>query len=122
MHAKQEGMMNRRSSERINVSLDAEIISGGLNYTASTKNISEIGVCVNTAPTDLVIHFPAEIIIELRLRSISGDFLSLNCKLAWAMNTLLNDKAYSLGMEVMNPPSEYKKLYKNALAGRILVH
>ena len=105
--------MERRQSKRITVSLNAERISGNSKKAVMIENISESGISMMTAPAKTAARFKPGIDVRLKLRLTTGDILNLNCKVRWSYPKEADDDfASNVGLEVIDPPPEYRKFVK----------
>ncbi len=102
--------MERRRSKRIILSLEAELISGDTSYDGLIGNISEDGIYMRTMPTKTSIDtFTPGTNFELKFQLPSEEKLSLHCIVKWSHKTPPHGLTYSMGMEIIDPPPEYKK-------------
>jgi hypothetical protein len=100
--------VKKRVGKRINIGLDAEFDSSCM---ALTENISEGGIYVKIACTE-----PASIIkpgtqLKLIIELPSGKLLDLACKKIWSNRNTSNSLIEHIGVEIINPPDEYKYFY-----------
>ncbi len=109
--------MEKRYSRRFNVFLKAALLSAGACYEGFVGNISENGMYVRIRRADAGINFTPEMTFDLSLILPSEETLNLRCRPVWAYEIpIINQpgrSAYNLGLEVINPVSGYKDLYKN---------
>jgi len=106
--------MERRRSNRKIVSIKAELISGDTSCSAFIENINEDGVYIVTRPERTGIDFTPGKTFEVRFQIPSSKTINLRCKLIWAYKTPPHGLTNSIGMEIIDPPAEYKKFF-NAL-------
>ncbi len=111
--------MERRRAERITYNLDANIISSGNTFTGSIENVSEDGVeYILTSLLDTSKDFTPDKIITLNFRAPTGETINLKCEVKWFARTSPNDNAsLTMGMRIINPPSEYTTLINSLNAG-----
>jgi hypothetical protein len=105
--------MNKRSSKRIPVRLEAYIFSGEKTYMGFIDNVSEGGfqyliVTTIQAPKD----FKPEKIIQLLFQIPSGETLKLFCKVKWYLKSSTDKKPATLGIEIIDPSSKFKEFIK----------
>lgn len=101
--------MEKRRSERIFENLDAEIISGGVSYPGIIMNFSEEGLYLVTATAKNVIDITPSALLQLKCKLPTGGNLSMDCEVKWFQTkTSPHGVTFSLGMEIKNPPQEYK--------------
>jgi len=102
--------MERRRARRVTINLKAERISCINDCSVFIENISETGIYIITAPEKKSNYVPGtEMDLELELST--GKTINLNCNVKWAENSTDN-KSKSVGLEIINPPSEYKEFLK----------
>ncbi len=101
--------MEKRRSRRKIVSLEAELISGGISYKGFIGNISGDGIYIRTAPTKTTINFAPKTTLELKFQLPSGETLNLHCKVIWSYKTPPHGLTYSMGVKIIDPPPKYKE-------------
>jgi len=104
--------MEKRSLKRKIVTLKAEIVSCGKSYAGFIENISEDGIYMITAPTETEISFLTGTTLGLKFQLPSGGTQNLHCKVMWSYKTPPHGLTHSIGMEIINPPPEYKEFLK----------
>jgi len=102
--------MERRRAERKTVNLKAERISCTENCSVFIENLSESGIYMITAPNNHDYVPGTEVDLELELNN--GNIINLNCHVKWAIDNSLEDRTNSVGLEIIDPPSEYKEFLK----------
>jgi hypothetical protein len=105
--------MDKRSSKRIPVRLEAYIFSGDKTYVGFIDNVSEGGfeyLIVTTihAPKD----FKLENIIQLYFQIPSGETLRLFCKVKWYLKKSSDKKTATLGIEIIDPSPKFKEFIR----------
>jgi len=104
--------MERRQAERVTVNLKAERISCTNNCSVFIENLSESGIYMTTAPAKNNEFLPGkELDLELELNT--GKTINLNCNVKWAVDNSPEDLTKSVGLEIIDPPSEYREFVKN---------
>jgi len=102
--------MERRRARRVTINLKAERISCINDCSVFIENISETGIYLITAPEKKNTYIPGtEMDLELELST--GKTINLNCNVKWAENST-DEKSKSVGLEIINPPLEYKDFLK----------
>ncbi len=110
--------MERRRSERITYNLEANVIFAGNTFVGSIANVSEDGVeYLLTSLPDMTEDFTPDKIIDLNFRAPTGETINLKCEVKWFHRTSPNDKSLTLGMRIINPPSEYTALLNSLNSG-----
>lgn len=105
--------MERRHSERIQVHLKAERISGDSGQSILIENMSESGICMITAPSTHSVSFHPGTEVVLKLELSTGETLDINCRVVWSyQKTPPDGLTNSVGMKVIEPPLKYKELIK----------
>ncbi len=105
--------MEKRYSKRIIVTLKAELISHGINYKGFIENVSENGLYIVTAPTETPASFIPDMPCEIKFQLPSGEALNLHCKVIWSYKTPPHGLTNSIGLEIIDPTSEYIESLKN---------
>ncbi|KPJ98399.1 MAG: hypothetical protein AMK71_11470 [Nitrospira bacterium SG8_35_4] len=100
--------MNKRVKKRINIGLDAAF---GSSCMALTENISEGGIYVKIACTETAANIRPGAMVNLALELPSGKLLTLKCKKVWSNKNTSNSLIEHIGVEIINPPDEYKFFY-----------
>ena len=104
--------MERRRASRVTVNLKAERISCTRDCSVFIENLSESGIYMTTAPAKNNEFVPGtELDLELELNS--GKIINLNCNVKWAIDNSPSDPTSSVGLEIIDPPSEYREFVKN---------
>jgi hypothetical protein len=100
--------MEKRRFKRFRVSLNAERISGNEKYGVFIENISEIGIHILTTHSQAhKVYLPGRE-IDLIFRFSSGRSMNLRCRVKWSHpKTPPEDLTDSIGLEVINPPTQY---------------
>lgn len=101
----------RRASKRVTVNLKAERISCTDNCSVFIENISETGIYMITAPGKKN-EFRPGTELDLELELSSGKTINLNCNVKWSFETSPEDSTKSVGLEIIDPPREYKEFLK----------
>jgi hypothetical protein len=109
-------MVEKRQGSRIPISLDAEIVSGGKSYFGIILNFSEEGLYMVTATANTVIDITPSTILELKCTLPSDTRLEMKCEVKWFQTKPSpHGTSFSMGMEIVNPPKEYKEFVSTAL-------
>ncbi|MBI5099457.1 MAG: PilZ domain-containing protein [Nitrospirae bacterium] len=104
--------MERRQARRVTVNLKAERISCTKDCSVFIENLSESGIYMTTAPAKSNEYVPGtELDLELELNT--GKIINLNCHVKWAFDNSPDDITKSVGLEIVDPPSEYKEFVKS---------
>ncbi|RJQ48162.1 MAG: PilZ domain-containing protein [Nitrospiraceae bacterium] len=102
--------MEKRRHKRIFENLDAEIINGNIRYQGIIMNFSEDGLYMITATSNKVVEFGNKSQVKLKCRLPSGEELTMKCEIKWFQTkSSPHGTSFSMGMEIINPPSKYKK-------------
>ena len=105
--------MDKRKSERKVDSLDAEIICGDVSYPGIIMNFSSEGLYLVTATANTVVDITPCTTIQLKCTLPSGINLEMDCEVKWFQTrTSPHGVSFSLGMEIKDPPNEYKEFLK----------
>ncbi len=103
--------MERRRAKRHTVKLKAERLSCTHNCSVFIENLSERGIHLITTPPEKKDYITGSE-IDLRFELKSGDEIKLNCNVKWAYNNSSQDMTNSVGLEIVDPPAEYREFLK----------
>ncbi len=103
--------MERRRAKRLTVNLKAERISCTKNCSVFIENLSETGISMITSPTSNKVYVTGSA-IHLKLKLLTGDTIKLNCNVKWYYDNSSEDMTNSVGLEIVDPPDEYKAFLK----------
>ncbi len=105
--------MDKRKSERLTDSLDVEVVSGGVSYSGLVLNFSGEGLYMVTATTYDVVEIAPASQIELKCKLPDGQSIMMNCEVKWFQTKPSPyGVAFSMGMEIKDPPKEYTDFLK----------
>jgi hypothetical protein len=105
-----------RIRKRIPVLLDGELISNRGNYDAIINNISENGIYAKIPLNEREKNHSLDLdFFSLKLQLPTGDLVNLNCTKKWSYHISPGSLIEHIGIEVINPPQQYKKLFKNLI-------
>ena len=104
--------MPKRRSKRIAVILDAEIILNEISYAGVIQNISREGICILTLPAESPVECTTGTKVELHIKPTAEEILKLHCVVIWEEKISPESLSNKIGMEIINPPSEYEDLLK----------
>jgi len=105
-----------RIRKRIPVLLDGEFVSHSGHCTAIINNISENGIYVKTPLNERGKNSQLESNnLFLILPLPTGDFVRLNCTKKWSYQISPGSMIEHIGIEIINPPEQYKKYYKSLM-------
>ncbi len=104
--------MEKRLSKRLRVKLNARCVSIDVCHATYVENVSEEGVFIQTAPADTKIDFTSGMPVELQIQLHSGETITLNCEIRWAYQNPPDGMSSSVGMKIIDPPSQYKEFLK----------
>ena len=103
--------MERRRARRLTVNLKAERISCTKNCSVFIENLSETGISMITTPSNRNVYEPG-LGINIKLKLSTGDTIKLNCNVKWYYDNSSEDMTNSVGLEIVDPPVEYKEFLK----------
>ncbi len=104
--------MGKRTTKRIPVSLEADLVSGNIIYKAFIANISEKGLCVIAAPGEKDFANCGERTFTVKIHISSGQCLKLQCKVTRSTEDVSKHSLKKMGLEIPDPPAEFKEFYK----------
>lgn len=105
--------MEKRASERISDSLDAEIKIDGMNYSGIIMNYSEEGLFLVSATLYEVDEVDEKTEMEVTCTLPSEEKVDLRCEVKW-----FNKKdspfgvSLNVGMKILHPPEKYTEFIK----------
>jgi len=100
--------MERRGAKRLVVNLKAERLSCTKNCSVFIENLSDTGIYMITAPSKNRDYEPGGRLL-LKLELATGKTLNLQCNVKWSFDNSPEDLTNSVGLEILNPPDEYRK-------------
>ena len=103
--------MERRGANRLVVNLKAERLSCTKNCSVFIENLSDTGIYMITAPSKSKDYEPGRKLL-LKLELASGKTFNLHCNVKWSYDNSPEDLTNSVGLEILNPPEEYKHFVK----------
>ena len=105
--------MEKRVSERISDSLDAEITLDGVNYSGIIMNYSDEGLFLVSATLYDVDEVDEHTEMEIRCTLPSEEKVNLKCEVKWSNK---KDSPFgvslNMGMKILDPPEKYMKFIK----------
>jgi hypothetical protein len=105
--------MDRRRSKRLTVNLKAERLTCSNDCSVFIENLSETGIQMITAPAGNATLFIPGAPVELKLKTAEGNTIKLECNVKWSYDNTEEDLTNSVGLEIIDPPFEYKEFIKN---------
>lgn len=96
--------MEKRRAKRILPGFKAEIIHNGKSYTAVIDDLCEYGLCVITSRIKPATDLQIDTKIEIRFRPHPKEMLTFVGTIKWLNKIYLEDFAYRIGMEIIDPP------------------
>lgn len=105
---------NNRQHKRIPVTLNAEVVSDGKRYEGIIGNVSEegLGYTLTTFIKTPAVFIPKGS-VEIFVRIPRGEApLRLDCEVRWFLNPSTDKKSIIMGMQILEPPEEYKEWIK----------
>ena len=104
----------KRRARRIDDNLDAKIISAGKTFSGIVMNFSEDGLYMVTAAANNLVDITPSTLVELKCKLPSDKKISLKCEVKWFQTkTSPHGLAFSMGMEILNPPRDYINFIEN---------
>lgn len=105
--------MDKRTCKRIPIGIEADIISDYRNHAAFIGNLSPRGLHLITVYMEDDKDFIRETDIDLHFQTHTGEKLNLHCKKRWSYAITPNSLINRVGMEIIDPPAQYKKFITN---------
>ena len=112
------GVMERQVRKA--VKLPANLIVAGKKHSGFVINISEKGAgmfVINTTFPESTINCTKGSLLKLEVQSTLGVYFTLQCRIRWLKikKCSSNVMTTSMGMEVIDPPPSFIKLFKSLL-------
>lgn len=105
--------VNTRRSRRIKVSLKAEHATENATRPVFIENVSEQGLHMVSLHRDAEEPFRPGKYVDLKLRLSSGEAIPLRCEVRWtSAKTPPDGVTDSVGLEIIDPPSQYVSFVK----------
>ncbi len=92
------------------VALKAELKSGKLICKGSIESISKNNIYFLSGPTDSSAMFPPGADLELKIFPYSDNPIQIDGIIKWSYRTPPHGYTNSIGIELKNPPVEYKNI------------
>ncbi len=105
--------MERRRTKRLSVNLKAERLSCSKDCSVFIENLSETGIQMISAPAKKKDLFVPGSEVEIKLKTSGGETIKLQCNVKWAYDNSQEDMTNSVGLEIVDPPFQYKEFIKN---------
>ena len=102
--------MERRTTLRIPVNFEVDVIWSNKTSKAFIVGISEKGLYVITDSKDLIENATA---LTVKFTVPQGEDLVLSCEVAWT-DKRAGNSLREMGLKIINPPSEFSKFYKSS--------
>lgn len=111
-HMKGVSVPQRRSYKRLPFGFRAELVAHSVIYEAFVENISENGMNIKIVQisSDHNLDYVSD--VALKIHPTFGRRIDLNGRKKWSSKISPNSIIESIGIEIIDPPPEYKKLYK----------
>ena len=102
------------------VKLTTNLIVAGKKHSGYIINISSKGVgmfVINTTFPESIINCTKGSLLKLEVESTLGAYLSLQCRIRWLRIKKCSSRGMttSMGMEVIDAPPSFVKIFKNLL-------
>ena len=92
-------------------SFKAKLISDKV-YPAIVENLSGNGLYLRAASNESTSELTPGKTLKVNFNSDSGEEISILCRILWSYKTPPHGITDSLGMEVIDPPSNYEEFFK----------
>lgn len=104
--------MADRVFKRVLVNIEAEIISSSVSYPAFIRNISEYGIHAKIANPEHRRFSKSEAAVDLKFQLPTGEPVYLLCRKKWAYKNTSNSFIENVGIEIIDPPDEYRNFFR----------
>ena len=102
--------MFQRSQKRLPFGFRAELIAFNVTYEAFVENISENGMNLKIVQISSDHNFEYISDVALKIHPAFGERIDLNGRKKWSSKNSPNSVIESIGIEIIDPPPEYKHL------------
>jgi hypothetical protein len=102
------------SHKRLLFGFRAELVANNIKYEAFVENISEKAMNLKIVQISSDHNFEFISNVLLKIHPTFGKRIDLNGRKKWSSKKSPNSIIESIGIEIINPPPEYKKLYQVA--------
>ena len=107
----------KRTSKRLPVHLEAEVIYNNEACVAFIKNISNHSIYVKLAHIKRPLHDMPKTDVILKLQLHTGRVLYLKCKKIWSDKNTPHSVFEHVAVEIIDPPKEYLDFYHTLYRG-----
>ena len=104
--------MLQRSHMRLPFGYRAELVAYNVTYEAFVENISENGMNLKIIQISPDHNFEYISDVSLKIHPVFGKRINLNGRKIWSSKNSPKSVIESIGIEVIDPPQAYKKLYE----------
>ena len=104
--------MLQRAHKRFPFGFRAELVAYNVTYEAFVENISENGMNLKIVQISSDYNFEYISDVALKIHPTFGRRIDLNGRKKWSSKNSPNSVIESIGIEIIDPPPEYKKLYQ----------
>ena len=108
-----EATVRKRTSKRIPVSLEAELISSDKSFQVIIGNISKNGVFILISTEKASMYFKEGTKFKLKFQTPFGERFTLHCETRWFTGFFPNSLVKGIGLEIISPSNEYKNFYQH---------
>jgi hypothetical protein len=106
--------MDKRTSGRIILSLQAELIADSKSYSGIIENLSGGGACLEATTAGSELNLAPGKKVMLKLHDSSNETINLNCEVKHSnsIKNVFKETIYKTGLEINDPPYQYKAFLK----------
>ncbi|UCF86902.1 MAG: PilZ domain-containing protein [Nitrospiraceae bacterium] len=103
---------DKRHSKRKMVSLTADLLHNDIPYSGLIDNLSVDGMHVRLTPSNTSKNLSLDSDLKVKFRVSGKQSFLLSCRKRWAFNTPPHGVVKSVGLEIKNPPIDFKSFVK----------
>ena len=104
--------MLQRSHMRLPFGYRAELVAYNVTYEAFVENISENGMNLKIIQISSDHNFEYISEVAMKIHPVFGKRIDLNGRKKWSSKNSPNSVIESIGIEIIDPPAEYRELYQ----------
>jgi hypothetical protein len=103
----------RRFSDRVSVSIEADLVLNNKRLKGTIENISKDSLFFRVSSSSKDFDFSPGNFFDLEFTVPAGKEIVLKCGVVWSNKDPKNDSTFNLGLEIIESPIEYEDYYKD---------
>jgi hypothetical protein len=102
----------KRFSDRIPVSLEAEVVFNNARFDGKIENLSEEGIFIRIFPENGSADFQSGTVFKLYIELPTSETVSLDSRVVWSEVDAPGNGANNIGLEILEKPPLYDEYVK----------